>query len=479
MMRRRTFMPRAGAGLPAYALSGVLPFLALVLSLLSLPGQYADALPLTFVPGLLILGSLAVLHSVSTRLNAPAPNPSRHRVERVEALFTAVGRALSSVQSPEMLTAALSRICVPEAADACLLFVPGEEGSPKAVASAHACVELEPRLGDLARLLAASREGRVARALSTGQGQRFDRGALERLSRETPEGQFLQAFGVRSCLIVPLAVGPQVLGVLVLMSTHPRHSYSAVDQAFMEELAGRAALTLDNARLRAEAQRMLEFIGVAAHDLGNPLCALQLRLRRLRSAAAQAEGRLGEGLVHAEQETRRLGQLVHNMLDLSQLGSGSLTLEPEPLDLSQLVHQLAERHMDQAHASGCTLTVDAGPSTPGHWDRLRLERVLTNLLSNAFKFGRGAPVRISVHDEAHHTVLRVKDHGIGIAPEAQQRIFGRFERAPSTERQAGVGLGLYIVRQLVQAHGGAIRVSSQPGHGTEFTVSLPHPTPRM
>jgi signal transduction histidine kinase len=477
-MSRRNFMPRAGTGLSALALSGLLPLTALALTLLSLPSAYADALPLTFVPSLLLLGSLLILNGTAPRPAASAPRASPHRVERVEALFTAAGRILSSVQSPELLGRALARLCVPEAADACLLFVPGENGTPQAVASAHACAELEPRLEDLARLLSAQREGRIARALATGQGQRFDQGALERLCRETPEGQFLRAFAVRSCLAVPLTVGSQVLGVLVLMSIRDRRSYSAVDQAFMEALAGRAALTLDNLRLKAEAQRTLELIGVAAHDLGNPLFALQLRLRRLRAQADAPAGtpsgtKLQEGLAHAEQETRRLGQLVHNLLDLSQLDSGALTLEKEPVDLSTLAQQLATRHADQAHASGCTLTVNAGPSTPGTWDRLRLERVVANLLSNAFKFGRGAPVELSVHDEAGCTLLKVKDHGIGIAPEAQQRIFGRFERAPSPERQAGVGLGLYIVRQLVHAHGGTIRVASQPGQGTEFTLCLP------
>ncbi|WP_225408328.1 sensor histidine kinase [Stigmatella hybrida] len=473
-MRRRNFMPRAGIGLSALALSGLLPLTALALALLSLPSTYADALPLTFVPGLLLLGSLLVLNGTAPRLTLSTSSASPHRVERVEALFTAAGRILPSVQSPELLARALARLCVPEAADACLLLLSGEEGTPKTVASAHACAELEPRLEEFARLLASHREGRIARALTTGQGQRFDQGALERLCRETPEGQFLRAFSVRSCLALPLTVGPQVLGVLVLMSIRDRRSYSAVDQAFMEALAGRAALTLDNLRLKAEAQRTLEFIGVAAHDLGNPLCALQLRLRRLRTLAGTPEGKLQEGLTHAEQETRRLGQLVHNLLDLSQVDSGALRLEKEPLNLSALAQQLAERHADQAQASGCTLTVHAGPSTPGPWDRLRLERVVTNLLSNAFKFGRGAPVVLSVHDEPGHTLLKVKDHGIGIAPEAQQRIFGRFERAPSAERQAGVGLGLYIVRQLIHAHGGTIRVSSQPGKGTEFTVRLPH-----
>lgn len=486
MMRRWTFAQRVGAGLSSSVPSSLFPLAALLLlALHTVLGAHAEALRAPIVTLLLLLLGLSVLHGRAARLPdvaaEQAPEVTAHRVERIQGLFTAAGRVLSPLKDRESLTAALTRLCVPEAADACVLLLPHADGTLRPAAAAHTSPEEEPRLWEQARPLPLDGESCPARVLRSGRSERFPVVDLSRLPREVREGQegeFLRAMEVRSCLLVPLAVGPRVLGVLLLLSTQPGRRYSAADQAFMEELAGRAALALDNARLTAEAQNTLELVGVAAHDLGNPLFALQLRLRRLRGLPLEGDARLGEGLAKAELEARRLGLLIHNLLDLSQLGAGRLTLEAEEMDLSALARELVDRHSEQALAAGCALTLQAAPQAQGRWDRLRLERVLTNLLSNALKFGRGAPVVVRVHDAGEHVRLCVKDHGIGIAPEAQQRIFGRFERAASgAERQAGAGLGLYIVRQLVEAHGGRIHLTSRTGEGTEFTVELPRVSP--
>jgi signal transduction histidine kinase len=265
-----------------------------------------------------------------------------------------------------------------------------------------------------------------------------------------------------------------VLGALCLMSTGAHRRYGEVDKAFMEELAGRAALALDNARLLTEAQDALELIGVAAHDLGNPLASLQLRLLRLRRMATISQDtRAREGMEGAAAETQRLVRLVRNLLDLSRLSAGRMTLEREPVDLAELAREVVARHADEASAAGCALTLSVDASPAGEWDRLRLDRVLTNLVSNALKFGRGQPVEVRVHGDAQHARLTVKDHGIGIPAEAQQRLFGRFQRLHAGGPHPGTGLGLYIVRQLLEAHGGSVRVQSQPGEGAEFTLELP------
>jgi signal transduction histidine kinase len=231
------------------------------------------------------------------------------------------------------------------------------------------------------------------------------------------------------------------------------------------------ALAQENARLRAQVQGAFELVGVAAHDLGNPLLALQLRLHRLRSLVRQ-DARAQEGLASVEREARRMGLLVHDLLDLSRLSAGRLALELEELDLADLTREVAERFSDQAAAAGSSLVVHAQGPVRGRWDRQRLDRVTTNLLSNALKFGQGQPIELHVLAEGPEARLAVKDHGLGIPPEAQGRLFGRFERLDDTGRP-GTGLGLYIVHQLVQAHGGTIHVSSRPGHGATFTVGLP------
>jgi signal transduction histidine kinase len=154
-----------------------------------------------------------------------------------------------------------------------------------------------------------------------------------------------------------------------------------------------------------------------------------------------------------------------------------MMLDTEELDLAKLVREVVERHTDQATAAGCALSVHVDESATGLWDRQRLDRVVTNLVSNALKFGRGKPVEVRVHADADHARFTVKDAGIGISAESQQRLFRRFQRVHDGSQHAGTGLGLYIVRQLVEAHGGTIHVQSRAGEGAEFMVELPR-TPR-
>ncbi|MBZ4418694.1 PAS domain-containing sensor histidine kinase [Myxococcus sp. RHSTA-1-4] len=400
----------------------------------------------------------------------------RRRIERAQALFAEAGRVLQPLSGAREVGEALTRLCVPEVADACILFMPSEDGTvrPQAVACAQpeaACRLWEPLL----RCPEDGEEG-PSRVVRTGRSELLPELDVERTPRAldgTAHGELLRALGVTSALTVPLAVGNRVLGALCLLSTGPHRRFGEVDRAFMEELAARAALALDNARLLTQAQDALELIGVAAHDLGNPLSSLQLRLWRLRSLACAGEPRMRDGLAGAEAETRRLGRLVHNLLDLSRLSAGRMVLDTEEVDLAALAREVMDRHCEQAAASGCAVTLRMEDGATGQWDRQRLDRVVTNLVSNALKFGRGRPVEVRVHADAHHARLTVKDAGAGIAPEAQQRLFRRFQRVHSGAQVPGTGLGLYIVRQLVEAHGGSIHVQSRAGEGAEFTVELP------
>jgi signal transduction histidine kinase len=234
-----------------------------------------------------------------------------------------------------------------------------------------------------------------------------------------------------------------------------------------------ASLAQENARLRAQVQAAFELVGVAAHDLGNPLTSLHLRLHRLRGQMPP-DARALEGLAKAEREARRMGLMVSDLLDLSRLsdGDGRLELELVELDLAALTREVAERFADQAASIGSALVVHAPAPVRGRWDRQRLDRVATNLLSNALKFGQGRPIEVHVLAEGSRVHLSVRDQGMGIPSEAQKRLFSRFERLGDTG-QPGAGLGLYIVRQLVEAHGGTVHVSSCLGEGSTFTVELP------
>jgi PAS domain S-box-containing protein len=403
----------------------------------------------------------------------------RRRVERTQRLFAEAGRIFNQLLEPDLTVAELARLMVPELADGCVLYLvsPGGRLLPRAIT--HAAAEKERVLWEvLHRYPPRAEDTRgVAHVVSIGQAERVEHvteEVLGHMARDREHLELLRRLKLGSTLCVPIGVGEQRLGALMLLSSASERHYTLSDQIFLEELAGRAALALDNARLFQEAQRALELIGVASHDLGNPLNAMQLVLARLRRVDPEREPeRVREGLMAAMRHGQRLGRLLYNLLDLSRLSSGKLALEVSRVDLAQLVHEVVERHSEQAAEAGCPLRLDAAQQLEGWWDPLRLERVVANLLSNAMKFGRGRPVEVRVEHAGGKARVTVRDHGVGIPPEAQRRIFERFEREKSAGQHAGFGLGLYIVRQLVEAHGGTIRVQSTPGQGAAFIVDLP------
>ncbi|HZU99165.1 MAG TPA: PAS domain-containing sensor histidine kinase [Planctomycetota bacterium] len=220
------------------------------------------------------------------------------------------------------------------------------------------------------------------------------------------------------------------------------------------------------------------FLSIASHELRTPLTPLSLQIQSLlrlaeRSGSDLPTVKVKDKLVKATQQAAHLERLVANLLDVSRLGENRLRLEYEELDVATLVREIAERVRPEFEAAGSPLTVVARDEVKGSWDRLRLDQVISNLLGNALKYGRGKPIEVEVRRLDGEVLVSVRDHGIGIAAEDQERIFGRFERAVSPESYGGFGLGLWIARQLVDAMGGKISVQSKPGQGATFTVAFP------
>lgn len=243
--------------------------------------------------------------------------------------------------------------------------------------------------------------------------------------------------------------------------------------------------------LRAEeTQRALEqrdeFIAVAAHELRTPLSALELKVRGVTRALQQDDGRgvepenLASRLDGALRQIERLAELVERLLDASHIAQGKLVLVPEPTRLAEVATHVVERLREPALRMGTELRLRAATDGAGLWDRARLEQATFNLVSNAIKYGPGEPVEIAVEQAEAGVRLRVTDRGIGIAREDLGRIFMRFERAAPVGHYGGLGLGLYLTRSIIEAHGGTIDVSSQPGEGTSFVIELPtHPLPQQ
>jgi PAS domain S-box-containing protein len=404
----------------------------------------------------------------------------QRRTERVQELLAEAGRVFHQSLDPDLTVAEVARLLVPEVADGCILYLLTPAGELKPRAVTHVQPEREANLWEALRRFPPhpGMPPAVWEVLRSGRSRldvTIDPEDVAQ-SSETSEHQVLiERIAIGSSMAVPLRVGSQTLGVFVLMTARGHRRFTPADQVLVEELAGRAALALENTRLLREAREAVDLIAVTAHDLGNPLHALQLLLSKVqRAQAAGNTESVRQGLLAARGQSQRLGQLLHNLLDLSRLSAGKRLLDAAPMDLGELVREVVERFAEAAAQAGCELTLEEEPGQVGQWDRVRLDRVVTNLLSNALKFGRGHPVRVSVSAlDAEHSRLRVRDQGVGIAPEAQRRVFERFERERAAESEAGYGLGLYIVRQLVEAHGGVIHLESLPGQGATFTVDLP------
>jgi signal transduction histidine kinase len=223
-----------------------------------------------------------------------------------------------------------------------------------------------------------------------------------------------------------------------------------------------------------------DFVAVASHELRTPLSALVLQVQGLIRAYGRADGGLPAEqvlakLVQAEGQIERLTRLIDTLLDVTRINSGQLELSLEDVDLCDVARDVASRLEIELERAGCSLDLDIPEAAVGRWDRLRIDQVITNLLMNAIKYGRGKPIQLRISADGKSAVLQVMDQGIGIAQEYIARIFGRFERAAPTSPYGGLGVGLYIVDRILRAHGGSIQVESAPGMGARFQVALPLP----
>jgi PAS domain S-box-containing protein len=221
-----------------------------------------------------------------------------------------------------------------------------------------------------------------------------------------------------------------------------------------------------------------DFISVAAHELRTPLAALQLKLESVqrilrREPAETLAARCEDRVESALRQAARLTELVDRLLEVSRVVSGRLSLQRDACELVALAREVLEDHQEHAALTGTELRFRGATPITGRWDRMRVRQILSNLVSNAMKYGPGQPVDVIVEGEGDLARVTVRDRGIGIAPEDLGRIFGRFERAAPIEHYGGLGLGLYVSRHLAEAHGGRIDVESRPGEGATFVLRLP------
>jgi signal transduction histidine kinase len=266
-----------------------------------------------------------------------------------------------------------------------------------------------------------------------------------------------------------------------MAETIERHSVVPQDRQIARRRAGSrdelGELRRRNDELAEALAARDRFLSVAAHELRNPMTSMYLRVQQLVNTAGSAGADKQDRMIR---EIERLEHLMAHyikratmLLDVSRVAAGKITLEPVPVDFAALLRDAVEEVRPAAQHAGSQLTVDIPDELRGVWDRLAVEQVIENILSNAVKFGAGQAIEISLGSASDTVSLRVRDHGIGMSKLDQTHLFERFRRGQGAQQHIGFGVGLWLVSELVEAMGGRISIVSATETGSTFTVTLP------
>jgi len=437
----------------------------------------------------------AVVRDITDRRRLEDDRDDRGRVEVARAHAEEIGRRASFLAEASRVLAAsldyeatlrsVARVAIPYLADYVLVDVLETQGRLRRLAAAHRDPVLEERLASApGQSPVTSGTSALEAVIERGEPTLVRDVSDAWLAARARDAEHLgAAAGARptSLMLVPLRARGRTLGVVSFALLNGTRRYALADLALAEDLAQRAALAADNARLYREAQDASrakdEFLAVLSHELRTPLTPVLGWVRMLRTGTLAPEA-AERALDTVERNTRLQAQLVEDLLDVSRIIAGKLSLNLRPVALGPIVDMVIEGAAASALAKSIIVTRQVEPDLPRiEADANRLQQVVANLLSNAVKFTpAGGRVEVSVARTGDDLRLTVADTGDGLAPEVAPHIFDRFRQADSTitRQYGGLGLGLSIVRHIVERHGGTVQATSDgPGHGTTFTVTLP------
>ena len=404
----------------------------------------------------------------------------RKRAEQASAFVANASRVLATTLAPEATIQHLTRLVVPSVADWCIVQVLDGEGRLRPVEITHADSSRTSVMWELFRRWpsAPDRRGSAASVAKTGRPMLIPR-ITEEILRGRVDDSFAQTLrDLRLCsaITVPLQARGRTLGAFTLMSAESERLYDSEDLRFAEDIASRAALAIDNGRLYAEACTAVrardEMVAFISHDLRNPLESIAAATAMLQFQTQTTEN--AENIESIASASNAMQRLVQDLLDVSTIEAGRLSISREQVDLHDLILELQTIVGPQVKARQARLEVSLATGLPlVPIDRHRILQVLLNLIGNSLKFGPpGGLVTLSVeqYDDANAIRVSVTDAGPGISAEQLPRVFDRFWRA---DRRASAGVGLAVAKGIVEAHGGEIGVTSQPGSGSTFFFSLP------
>jgi PAS domain S-box-containing protein len=400
----------------------------------------------------------------------------RKRGERTAAFMAEASARLASSLDYRSTLEQVADLAVPSIADWCVFDLCGEDGRYERLAIAHSDRAKAPRIRDIYVA--------VHRAIDGGQPVLFEHvndEILERVARTPDDAQTLRELGIRSAIIVPIAVANAApMGALTLAMSDSRRAFDERDRKTAEDLARRAAMAIEHARLYEAAQQANrakdEFLATLSHELRTPLTAILGWAGLLEDPSLDPETRrLGMETIHRSAIAQ--ARLVDDVLDLSRVIAGKMRLDVQSVSIAGLVRASVDAVRLAAAAKEIRVIATEADAGEIIGDANRLQQVVWNLLANAIKFTpQGGRVEVNVETMPSSVRLTVSDSGSGIAPEFLPHVFEPFRQADAatTRIHGGLGLGLAIVRYIVEAHGGTVSAHSDgPGRGALFTVEFP------
>jgi signal transduction histidine kinase/PAS domain-containing protein len=306
---------------------------------------------------------------------------------------------------------------------------------------------------------------------------------IQQTTQEEQHASSLKKLGIQSLIVVPIKIRDQVTGALTFINTGPRSNFDESDLTLAVELSRRMAIAIDHARLYAEAQSSVrqreDFISIASHELKTPITSLKLQLEAISlSISKDRIERIDHDYMKkfsssAIKQLDRLTRLVEDMLDISRINTGRLALIPRVVDMEELLREVLSRFSVQLAEAKIELRSELAEDCLTYCDPFRIEQVINNLLSNAIKYGLGKPIFVKLERFEADLRVSVSDQGQGIKVEDQERVFQAFERGSDPNQVGGLGLGLFICREIIEQHQGKMTLTSSAGNGSTFSFTLP------